>query len=234
MLKKIIFHKYLLWLLLMYPGIEKVFWYAQDKLNYGRFMHISGELSAKFLIITLIATPLALIIREFKMPKWGALLVTSLFIISAIVVWIGTEEYRLKSTINLCIAYIIFIIRVKVVTWLLQNRRIVYLLKEPLFIIFQEFIEIGVLAGWIAFIIWIPLAITSNNKSVKRLKKKWKSIQIWTYPAAIFVVLHWGLIHNHWRSVLFFFTPVLLLQMYRVTYWFRTRKKLTFETLIYK
>ena len=52
----------------------------------------------------------------------------------------------------------------------------------------------GILAGWLAFAIFIPLAITSNEWSVRRLRRWWKRIHRWIYAAALLVFAHWLLV----------------------------------------
>ena len=46
-------------------------------------------------------------------------------------------------------------------------------------------------AGTVAFLILIPLAITSNRRMVKRLGKKWQSLHRWVYIAACAAVVHY-------------------------------------------
>lgn len=50
-----------------------------------------------------------------------------------------------------------------------------------------------VLAGWLAFALFVPLAITSNNVSMRALKRSWKRLHQLVYPAAILTFLHWVL-----------------------------------------
>lgn len=58
--------------------------------------------------------------------------------------------------------------------------------------------------GWLALLILIALAATSNDRSVKLLRGAWKGLHRWIYAAAILSFLHWifiafnflpGLIH---------------------------------------
>ncbi len=85
-------------------------------------------------------------------------------------------------------------------------------------------------SGWIAFAIFIPLAVTSMDFFVRKMGPAWKSLQRWTYPAAVLTFLHWIAIHN-WESpgaALVHFLPLFALEAYRVWYWYlrpRTRSK---------
>jgi len=60
--------------------------------------------------------------------------------------------------------------------------------------ILAEGIEPGLLTGWIALLIFLALAVTSNNTSVRRLGKSWKALHRLVYAAAILTFLHWVLV----------------------------------------
>jgi sulfoxide reductase heme-binding subunit YedZ len=49
----------------------------------------------------------------------------------------------------------------------------------------------GMLWGWAALILFVPLAITSNDASVRLLKRAWKRLHRLVYPAAILTFAHW-------------------------------------------
>ncbi len=51
----------------------------------------------------------------------------------------------------------------------------------------QDFI----IAGWLAFVLFLPLAATSNDVSVRALKRNWKRLHRLVYPAAMLTFLHW-------------------------------------------
>lgn len=85
------------------------------------------------------------------------------------------------------------------------------------------------LTGWIAFFIFIPLAVTSTNYAVKKMGKNWKKLQRWVYLASVLTIVHWALInpkHQHWGPALVQFSPVILLSIYRIWHLF-FRKKTT-------
>lgn len=80
----------------------------------------------------------------------------------------------------------------------------------------DEFWEFGLLTGWAAFAILIPLALTSNNNSVRRLRDRWKSLHRLVYVAAVLVLLHWVFVQNVVGPALAHFIPLMLLQSYRL------------------
>lgn len=45
--------------------------------------------------------------------------------------------------------------------------------------------------GMVSFVLLLPLALTSNNASVKRLGRKWKRLHLLTYPAVVLGGLHY-------------------------------------------
>ena len=94
------------------------------------------------------------------------------------------------------------------VRWLLRRRRYfgvasfgyavlhtaVYLIRTGAFgDILADAAEPGLLTGWIALAIFVPLAITSNDASVRRLRRLWKRLHRWVYAAAILTFAHWVL-----------------------------------------
>ena len=103
--------------------------------------------------------------------------------------------------------------------WLLQRRRYLgmatfgyALLHTLLYIenignlsnIFEDSAAFEYWTGWLGFLIFVVLWVTSNNQSVRLLKLGWKKLHRWIYVAAFFSFLHWifvafdflpGLIH---------------------------------------
>ena len=49
------------------------------------------------------------------------------------------------------------------------------------------------LTGWVAMIIFLVLAITSNNKSVRKLGRQWQNLHRMVYIASMLVIAHWVL-----------------------------------------
>jgi sulfoxide reductase heme-binding subunit YedZ len=49
------------------------------------------------------------------------------------------------------------------------------------------------LTGWIAFLIFAALAITSNDASVRLLKRGWKKLHMLVYLGALLTFAHWVL-----------------------------------------
>ena len=57
--------------------------------------------------------------------------------------------------------------------------------------ILADAVEIGMAVGWIALFVFLALAATSNDASVRRLGARWKGLHRWIYAAALLTFLHW-------------------------------------------
>lgn len=94
--------------------------------------------------------------------------------------------------------------------WLIRNRRylgvasfgyaVVHLLlwlrgvtRESFL---ESFVEFAILVGWISFLIYVLLTLTSNDYSVRRLGPWWKHLHWWVYPATVLALLHWFLVYS--------------------------------------
>jgi sulfoxide reductase heme-binding subunit YedZ len=77
--------------------------------------------------------------------------------------------------------------------------------------ILAEFLALGIWTGWAAMLLFIPLALTSNDVSMRVLKAGWKRLQRLVYPAAVLVLVHWIFIHNNLGPALVHFAPLALL-----------------------
>lgn len=60
------------------------------------------------------------------------------------------------------------------------------------------FTQVNYVLGLIAVLILIPLFFTSNRKSMKWLKSKWKKIQTYSYAAIILSLLHVAILDKTW------------------------------------
>ena len=115
--------------------------------------------------------------------------------------------------------------RAKWAKWLVQRRRalgvmafgygLVHLVfyaidKGTLNTILDELPEIGIWTGWVAVLLMLPLALTSNDTSVRVMRAAWKKLHLLAYPAFVFVMAHWALIGDF--GALVWAVPVITLQ----------------------
>jgi sulfoxide reductase heme-binding subunit YedZ len=76
-----------------------------------------------------------------------------------------------------------------------------------------------VLVGFSAFVMTIPLAVTSNNAMMRRLKTRWKVLHQLVYVIAILGVVHfWWLVKKDIREPLLFAVILLVLLGVRLYY----------------
>jgi methionine sulfoxide reductase heme-binding subunit len=121
--------------------------------------------------------------------------------------------------------------RVRWVGWLAQRRRafgvaaFCYALlhlgfyaaeMETLANILSEIALTGIWTGWAALLLMVPLALTSNDASVRRLKRGWKKLHRLAYPAALLVLVHWIVVHNALIEALLQSAPLILLESWRL------------------
>lgn len=119
----------------------------------------------------------------------------------------------------------------RIVLWLMRRRRYLgvaafgYAALHTLYYVIDlgslsavmaEITQFGIWTGWLAFLIFVPLAMTSNNASLRRLGRSWKTLQRFVYPAAVATLLHWIFIHNNVGPALVHFLPLAGLEIYRV------------------
>ena len=183
--------RYILWMLLSLPFVWLVNAYRTGDMFYGEVVHVSGELSARLLILTLAITPLRLLFANARWPAW--LLHQRRYF------GVASFMYALLHTV-------------------------VYIQKKAsLSLIWQEAMSFNMWSGWLAFCVFLLLAVTSNDASVRRLRRTWKKLHRWVYPAALLVFAHWVFIAFDFVPGLIHFLIILSLQSYRL--WKRRQMK---------
>jgi len=183
--------RYVLWILLALPFVWLVSAYRTGDMFYGEILHVSGELSAQLLILTLAVTPLRLFFTDARWPAW--LLHQRRYF------GVASFMYALLHTV-------------------------VYVQKKAsLSLIWDEALSFNMWSGWLAFCVFLLLAVTSNDASVQRLRRTWKKLHRWVYPAALLVFAHWVFIAFDFVPGLIHFLIILSLEIYRL--WKRRQMK---------
>jgi len=121
--------------------------------------------------------------------------------------------------------------RLGALTWLARRRRALgvaaflysllhlafYLAEmETVRNVLAEFWALGIWTGWAALLLMVPLALTSNDAALRRLRAGWRRLHRLAYPAAIVVLVHWIVVHNEPGEALLHFAPLALLEIYRL------------------
>ena len=194
-MKNILNHPWFFWLILAIPSVPMTLALSQGG-NIERLLHPTGEFAARFMIIAMMLSPLLVLCRNMH---WKTSWVQWLMVRRR-ALGVAAFSYALAHT----------------VLYLLDMGA----LQDML----DEFWSLGIWTGWLAFAVFIPLALTSNKASVKALGRKWKSLQRWVYLAAVATLLHWIFVHNQPGPALVHFVPLALLEIYRIVHWFNQRK----------
>lgn len=186
------FSPYWLWALMALPGlaITMSLINATDAKAIHAALHPTGEFSARFMIIAMLASPLTLIFKGWRGPLWLK----------------KNRRYFGVAAFFYALAHMgLYLIDLGTVQKVMSDL--------PKFYIWT---------GWIAFVIFVPLAITSTDAFVRKMGRNWKPLQRTTYAAAVLTLLHWAALHD-WGGLapaLIHFVPLGLLEAYRLWYWF--------------
>ena len=171
-------------ILLALPFVWIAIAFRGGDLFYGEVIHISGEFSARLLLVTLSITPLRLLFSNSDWPNW--LLHRRRYL------GVATFAYAALHTV-------------------------VYLdHKADVGLIVQEAMEFSMWTGWLAMLIFVVLAVTSNDASVRRLQRAWKKLHRWVYVAAILSFSHWIFVAFDPVPGLVHFLALLTLESYRL------------------
>lgn len=163
---------------------------ATDPRIIHQLLHPTGEMSARLLIITMMATPLALLFKGWRGPRWLKK---------------NRRYFGVAAFVYAALHTVFYVID-----------------KGSLDRMLGELDRTYIWTGWIAFLIFVPLAATSMDYFVRKMGPAWKTLQRTTYVAAVFTLIHWAALHK-WESpeaAIVHFAPLVALEAYRVWYWY--------------
>lgn len=191
MLKTLMREPYWLWVLLSLPAFAfAVNGATQDGPEViEELLHETGEFSARFMIIAMLASPLVLLLKGWRFPNW-------------------LRKNRRYFGVA-AFGYALF-------------HTVVYLMdRGGAAGVIADLPKLYIWTGWVAFVVFVPLAITSHDYFVRVMGRRWKTLQRATYVAAIFTLIHWAALHD-WGGLapaLVHFVPLAALEAYRIWYW---------------
>jgi len=87
----------------------------------------------------------------------------------------------------------------------------------------EEALIFSIWTGYLALIIFIAMALTSNNAAQRALRANWKRLQRLVYPAALLIALHWFYVDGEWKGMAVHFVPLLVLETARIILMFKQR-----------
>ena len=196
--KTILNTRYFLWAVLALP----LGWLGNGLRNgdlfYGEIIHVSGELSARLLLLSLAITPLRLFFSDSNWPNW---------------LLHRRRYFGVAAFVYAALHTAVYLDR-----------------KIGSGLLLQEAGEFSMWTGWLAMAILVPLAMTSNDAAVRRLKRAWKKLHRWVYLAAILTFIHWIFVAFSFVPGLMHFLILLVLETYRI--W--KRRQLTLLSTHYR
>lgn len=128
----------------------------------------------------------------------------------------------------------------RAVRWLIRHRRafgVAAFLYATLHLIFYiidmetvaamaaEIGAPGIWTAWLALLCMAPPALASSDAAMRLLRRNWKRVQRFAYPAAVLTLAHWLLVHDGTASALVHFAPLILLQALRLADTFNFAKR---------
>jgi sulfoxide reductase heme-binding subunit YedZ len=149
----------LVFALLALPGAYLTWAYASGATFYGEYLHATGELGARLLIVALAITPLRLLFPAARWTRW----------LERRRRWIGVAAFGYSALHSL--AYV--------------ER------QGALARIAADAGEAAMWTGWLALLLMLTLAVTSNDASVRFLKRAWKRLHRVVYAVAVLTFAHW-------------------------------------------
>ena len=147
------------WLLLALPGVVLTYQYARGDTFYGEYLHATGELAVRLLILVMAVTPLK---RLFPSAGW--------------VRWLARRRRYIGVA---AFGYSLL-------------HALAYVERQATFAaIVDAAAELALLTGWIALLVMLALAATSNDTAVRRFGRAWKWLHRTVYLAAALTFAHW-------------------------------------------
>lgn len=178
----------LLYALMLWPGRFAIWDLYDGGWYYPQLMYDTGIWSIRLLILTVAVTPLLLLISRLGRGK-------------AVGRWLlqRRRHFGLGSFIYATL---------HLIHYLIETASLSFVLTQSVWLEFA--------AGWVGFILFAALALTSNNWSVRRLGRKWKSLHNLLYPAAALTFLHWYLFDFFTERVMFWLALFVGLKLIHV------------------
>ncbi|SIO14674.1 protein-methionine-sulfoxide reductase heme-binding subunit MsrQ [Vannielia litorea] len=116
--------------------------------------------------------------------------------------WAGLNLLKFRRAVGV-VAF--FYVLLHFLTWLVLDMSLLWgqLLGD---IVKRPYITIG----FIGFVLLIPLAVTSNTLSVRRLGARWRKLHKLVYPAVLLGGLHWVWLAKGWQAEPLFYMGAIL------------------------
>lgn len=185
--KSILNHPWTFWAILSLPAFPMLVGLATGGSGaVATVLHTSGEFAARFMIIAMMLTPLTMLLKGWRLPRW----------------LIKRRRYLGVAAFGYAALH-----------------TVLYLIDTGM-VAFSggELSSLYIWTGWLAFLIFVPLAITSTDGWIRKLGSRWKTLQRFVYGAAVLTLIHWAALHD-WGGIapaMVHFVPLIGLELYRV------------------
>lgn len=147
-------------------------------------------------------------VLERQLGKWALQLLILTLLVTPLRKWTGLSLLKFRRAFGLlAFSYVCF----HLLTWIVLDKQFYWseiladLYKRPYIII-----------GMTAFILLIPLAATSNNRSIRRLGPLiWGRVHKFSYVVVILAAVHWLMLVKAWPTepVLYVLGAILLVSV---------------------
>ena len=128
---------------------------------------------------------------EHRLGELALQLLIATLAVRPLLIWTGISLMRFRRAIGvICFSYVVL----HLLVWLVLDVQILGqiwadILKRPY-----------ITVGMAAFVLMLPLAITSNNLSLRKLgPKRWRKLHRLTYPVAILGAVHYVMLAKGFR-----------------------------------
>jgi methionine sulfoxide reductase heme-binding subunit len=172
------------------PAVLMLWQFFFGAKSWGLLLDSSGEWAVRMLVATLAISPLRILMKQAGMgPHWP--------------MWLFKRRRDLGVAAFLYAA-------LHLATYLVRQSNLHVVLFDMQY---REY-----LAGWIAFLAMLVLAVTSNDRAVHGLGRWWKPLQRLAYLSVIAAALHWFWIRLDHTAVWLHVLPLAALEAYRLWY----------------
>jgi sulfoxide reductase heme-binding subunit YedZ len=172
------------------PAVLMLWQFFFGAKSWGLLLDSSGEWAVRMLVATLAVSPLRILMKQAGLgPHWP--------------MWLFKRRRDLGVAAFLYAA-------LHLATYLVRQSNLHVVLFDMQY---REY-----LAGWIAFLAMLVLAVTSNDRAVHGLGRWWKPLQRLAYLSVIAAALHWFWIRLDHTAVWLHVLPLAALEAYRLWY----------------
>jgi sulfoxide reductase heme-binding subunit YedZ len=147
------------WIVLAASGALMTYRYALGTSFYGEYLHATGELGARLLIVALAVTPLRLMFPTAAWVRWLARRRR----------YVGVAAFGYSA--------------LHAAAYVARQGTVAKVVEDAA--------QVAMWTGWLALLLMLALAATSNDAFVRLLRERWKWLHRVVYAAAALTFSHW-------------------------------------------